>query len=286
MFYLSAGHYGHHGDTRTFEASPETARGRPLPVLLGVDARETPRVRWRTRVRENRRAACRGTSWRTWNAGSRPADAPARASRRGENLGTGERRRADPRAPSGLIAAARAPARTHVLSVSPAPRAHALYERRSRRGLVLLLRVRREGRRQGVPQARVGDPADAPTSCSSPASVRVRGDVAVSCRVERAGTRPTPSMGTVDARHGPPSWDPHGAAGPALGHLVRLSRPVHEGAADGGPYHFFLSASCRIVLSKVRSTTRPFNLRFSSRSWRSSRSSLTPSAPKRFFQRE
>src|SRR4030095_1325734 len=101
MFYLLAGHYGHHGDTRTFEASPETARGPPVPVRRGVRARETPRVGWRTRVRENRRADCRGTSWRTWNAGSRPADAPARASRRGEKLGTGGRRRREPPGPPG-----------------------------------------------------------------------------------------------------------------------------------------------------------------------------------------
>src|SRR5688572_29311735 len=39
------------------------------------------------------------------------------------------------------------------------------------------------------------------------------------------------------ADHG--SLDPHGPAGPALGHLVRLPRPVHERAAGGGPYHFF-----------------------------------------------
>src|SRR4030095_10934820 len=59
---------------------------------------------------------------RACRAGAPPAAPPARVSRRGENLGTGERRRADPRAPSGLIATARAPALTHVLSVSPAPR--------------------------------------------------------------------------------------------------------------------------------------------------------------------
>lgn len=83
----------------------------------------------------------------------------------------------------------------------------------------------------------------------------------------------------------PGSLDPHGAPGPALGHLVRLTRPVHARATGGGPYHLFLSASWRIVLSRLRSATNPFNLRFSSRSWRSSRSSLTPRAPKRFFQR-
>src|SRR5262245_34692453 len=51
------------------------------------------------------------------------------------------------------------------------------------------------------------------------------------------------------------------------------------------PYHFVLSASCRIVLSNVRSATNPFSSRFSSLSWRSSRSSLTLRVPKRFFQR-
>jgi len=52
-----------------------------------------------------------------------------------------------------------------------------------------------------------------------------------------------------------------------------------QGARSG------LSASWRIVLSRLRSATSPLSLRFSSRSWRSSRNSLTPRAPKPLFQR-
>jgi hypothetical protein len=41
-----------------------------------------------------------------------------------------------------------------------------------------------------------------------------------------------------------------------------------------------------MFLSSVRSATKPFSRRFSSRSWRSSRSSGTPNPPYTFFQRK
>src|ERR1700736_4928766 len=44
----------------------------------------------------------------------------------------------------------------------------------------------------------------------------------------------------------------HRATGSPEPAQYAFPRPVNEGAAGAGPYHSFLSASCRIVLSKVR----------------------------------
>jgi hypothetical protein len=50
------------------------------------------------------------------------------------------------------------------------------------------------------------------------------------------------------------------------------------------PQSFFCSTSCNMILSKLRSATSCLSLRFSSSSWRSLRSSLTPMPPNFFFQ--
>src|SRR5208282_1927945 len=59
-----------------------------------------------------------------------------------------------------------------------------------------------------------------------------------------------------------------------LAQLVDLFGPLGKLATQARLYNFFWTISCRMCRSRLRSATSLFNLLFSSRSWRSSRSSL------------
>src|ERR1700694_61275 len=69
-----------------------------------------------------------------------------------------------------------------------------------------------------------------------------------------------------------------------LAHLELLMDPQGELTPSCRPQVFFLSTSCRMCRSRVRSATRRFNRAFSSRNCLSWRSSLTPRLPYFFFQ--
>src|SRR5450631_2008454 len=70
-----------------------------------------------------------------------------------------------------------------------------------------------------------------------------------------------------------------------LTELVRLFGPFRQLPAHARLQSFFATISCRMWRSRLRSATSRFSLPFSSRSWRSSRSSLSPRPAYFFFHR-
>src|SRR5579864_3245437 len=68
-------------------------------------------------------------------------------------------------------------------------------------------------------------------------------------------------------------------------HRVTLPNPLGQRATARWPQSFFRTTSPRMCLSRVRSATRRLRRAFSSRSWRSSRISVSPSFAYFFFQR-
>src|SRR4029077_13295772 len=76
---------------------------------------------------------------------------------------------------------------------------------------------------------------------------------------------------------------PHQSGYSTLPDLIRLLGPLPQLPPQPGLYSFFDTISCRICLSRLRSATSRFNRPFSSRSCRSSRSSLTPNPAYCFF---
>src|SRR6185437_10427409 len=70
-----------------------------------------------------------------------------------------------------------------------------------------------------------------------------------------------------------------------LAQIVGLLRPLRQLATHARLQSFFATISCRMCRSRLRSATRRFSLPFSSRSCRSSRSSLSPRPAYFFFQR-
>src|SRR5215469_7675900 len=81
-----------------------------------------------------------------------------------------------------------------------------------------------------------------------------------------------------------PTGNPDEPTGPPFAETICLAHVPYQFAPHGGPQTFFDKTSCRMCLSNVRSATSVFNFRFSSRSCRSSRNSLTPTPAYRFFQ--
>src|SRR6185437_6368545 len=73
-----------------------------------------------------------------------------------------------------------------------------------------------------------------------------------------------------------PARDAHQPTSAAFIQLVRLADAAHHVPPRGGLQAFFDNTCCKMCLSRVRSATSAFSLRFSSRNWRSSRSSLNP----------
>src|ERR1700691_652118 len=73
-----------------------------------------------------------------------------------------------------------------------------------------------------------------------------------------------------------PARDPRQPTSAAFIQLVRLTDAAYQLPPRRGLQAFFDSTSCSMCLSSVRSATSVFSLRFSSRNWRSSRSSFNP----------
>src|SRR5271155_2199232 len=78
--------------------------------------------------------------------------------------------------------------------------------------------------------------------------------------------------------------DLHQPRRPAFAQREHGLRPLSQLAPATGPYNFFGTISGRMCRSSDRSAPSRLSLPFSSRNWRSSRSSLNPSPEYFFFQ--
>jgi hypothetical protein len=105
----------------------------------------------------------------------------------------------------------------------------------------------------------------------SPVSIAHPGTGQLSYPHPQLHLRITPALVAID-----PASDPDQPARSVFAQLVTFPYRGNELAASGGLQTFFESTSCNMCLSRVRSATNVFSLRFSSRNCRSSRRSLNP----------